>query len=90
MTKQTLNKLDILNSMEFIEIDATSKDLLYVLVENSEENVSKIGQIVSNPEQVVNDYYSTNETIDITRLAFENCGATGFDGAKFIIESEEK
>lgn len=76
-------KLEVLNSMEIIEIDARGEDLIYALVENNEVNVSKIGKIVNNPEQVIEDWGSDEYSIDITRLAFENCQAEYFDGKKF-------
>lgn len=79
-----VEKLEILNGMEFVEIDGTSEDLIYVLVEDNEHNRKEISKIVSNPEQVFNDWGSNDNKIDITRLAFENCCAGGFENEKFV------
>lgn len=82
-----VEKLEILNGMEFVEIDCTSEEsvyVLYVLVEDNEHNRKEIGKIVTNPEQVFNDWGSNDKTIDVTRMAFENCCAGGFKNGKFV------
>lgn len=79
-----VEKLEILNGMEFVEIDSTGEELIYVLVEDNEYNRKEIGKIVTNPEQVFNDWGSNESRIDVTRLAFENCCAGGFKNGKFV------
>lgn len=81
-----VEKLEILNGMKFIEVDSTSEDLIYVLVEDSKHNREEIGKILGNKKLVIDEYKCNinDNTIDITRLAFENCCAGGFKNGKFV------
>lgn len=82
--KKNEENINILNQMPVIKIKKSKKyDSMY-FVENNEENIKLISKIVSNPEQVLNEWFSDSKYINITALATENCGATSFENNKFI------
>lgn len=91
MTNQ--EKLDILNSMEIIDEDCGGGELVYVLVEYSEENIEKIAKVVPDINEYlknVGDPDGTKEGIDISIAAFEHAKADYYFKGKFVIFTKEQ
>lgn len=70
--------LEVLNKMKVLKISSAFQNVFY-FVANTPENMVFISQIVPNHEQVLNEYMSDERYINITKLAFENCGAVDYD-----------
>ena len=86
MTSQ--EKLDILNGMEIIDEDCGGGELVYVLVEYSNENIEKLSKVVPGVNEYlknVGDPDGTKEGIDIVIAAFEHANADYYHKGKFVI-----
>ncbi|WP_431810824.1 hypothetical protein [Lysinibacillus capsici] len=86
MTSQ--EKLDILNGMEIIDEDCGGGELVYVLVEYSNENIEKLSKVVPDVNEYlknVGDPDGTKEGIDIVIAAFEHANADYYHKGKFVI-----
>lgn len=89
----TQEKLDILNSMKIIDEDCGGGELVYVLVEYSDENVEKISKVVPDVNEYlknVGDPDGIKEGIDISIAAFEHAGADYYFQSKFVIFTKEQ
>jgi len=81
-------KLDILNGMEIIDEDCGGSELVYVLVEYSNENIEKLSKVVPDVNEYlknVGDPDGTKEGIDIVIAAFEHTDADYYHKGKFVI-----
>lgn len=76
--KKMKENLEVLNKMKVLKISSAFQNVFY-FVANTPENMVFISQIVPNHEQVLNEYMSDERYINITKLAFENCGAVDYD-----------
>lgn len=71
-----LDALQVLSSMDIIESDCDGGELLYVLVENSEENVELLKSIRATEEDLKNmQGDEESEVLEISVFAFEKAGA---------------
>lgn len=86
-----MNKLELINSLEVIDVDGDSECLYYVIVENSPE-ARKILKMIGVPDvnkyikEFGKDIYETDTEFDISIAAFDYAGANSFDGDKFIVK----
>lgn len=80
-------KLELLNSMVFIDSESESELLYYVYVSKNEENISKLSKIVGNVELFIkeNNYDNEEDVIDVQFAAWDYTDSNYFDGKKFII-----
>ena len=86
MTDQ--EKLDLLNSMEFEEVDSE-----YVLVEYNEKNLSALKKVVPNIEKYLNEHGdpdNSKEVIEISCAAFMYANCDFWTGSKFVIVSKDE
>jgi hypothetical protein len=90
-----MNKIDLVNSLEFIDSDGDGEVLYYVMVENSPEArevLRKIGvpDVDAYIKEYGEEYYETDTEFDIAPAAFKYTEANYFDGDKFIVLEESK
>lgn len=79
MTNQ--EKLDLINSLEIVDVDMDCEGLIYAHVEYSPENLAILGKVVPNVEDYLDDYGDPEhegEVFDISWAAFEYAKADIF------------
>lgn len=93
MTNQ--EKLDLINSLEIVDVDMDCEGLIYAHVEYSPENLAILGKVVPNVEDYLDDYGDPEhegEVFDISWAAFEYAKADIFqrEEGKFAFLSKEE
>lgn len=86
-------KLDILNSMKVIDEDCGGGELVYVLVDYSDENIEKLSNVVPDVDEylrTVGDPDGNKEGICIICAAFEHAKADYYHKGKFVIFTKEQ
>lgn len=64
-------KLDLINTMEFIDFDADCEDIIYVLAEDNDKNRSILHEIGLTDEDIEKDCFVEDGTMDISMVAFK-------------------
>ena len=63
-------KLDLINTMEFVDSDADCEGILYVLVEDNEENRDILHKIGLTDEDIKEECFVEYGMMDISMVAF--------------------
>lgn len=86
-------KLAVINSMRIVDADISNGELVYAIVDYTEENIQKLATVVPDVDEyirTVGDPDGTKESIDISTAAFFNAGADYYLKGKFVsTESQE-
>lgn len=81
------NALEIINSIEIDEVDSDGETMLYVNVEDNEENREKIRSLGYSDDEINNfKPYDDEPVIDLGFFVWDY--ANWFNGENFIIRSE--
>lgn len=83
-------KLAVINSMRIVDADISNGELVYAIVDYTEENIQKLATVVPDVDEyirTVGDPDGTKESIDISTAAFFNAGADCYVKGKFRNDS---
>lgn len=84
------NPLEVLNSMGVVEYDCDDGEVLYILVENSEENIELLKEIGATEEDIEEMREGGDEeTLEISQFAFYKTGICGWQSSKGFLTREQ-
>lgn len=82
-------KLDLINTMDFIDFDADCEGIVYVLVEDNDKNRDILHKIGLTNEDIEKDCFVEDGTMDISMVAFRYSNYYNAKEKTFYNEDED-